>query len=524
MKSSRRLEGGLRWGLVLVLVSACRSAPPAPPPPEPLEAPAGLVLTLESYAGGSLSGPQPGLGPNDIEADPRRVFPLHAELWLVDLVAADLAGTNEVFQPLAAATTLVVSERSKSALRAVPRLFDGASFASGAAARDALSSLRAKPTSQALLLRAVDELASAGMTFGLRARLEEPVLDADNFLREYPARPPVPKVAEVWVGHSGDPFQWTLGLASARRDVDPTSVPTPDEARYRPGSPRPVSERLVPAIPLVPGGSVMVLLPSPFEGARAKRLLVFLELQPAPGDAATPEVLTEMGSRIAAAQARVRASERDLARRLEAAGSTDFVVDTARETVERLGGLVAAGVDPRQALVFLSGALDTPLARELTLVLGRKALDRIVVDLIADSKVDTAEAPFDPRWSLERASWRELVRALGAGDERSPEVRAALGAVALSAAGQLGAFPTLIENALAASADTEAFQARLVAENLIFLEDSKPGARARAFAWLKRRGLEPNDFDPLATRSLRREALEADAKRRVQLATVGEKP
>lgn len=519
MKSSRRVNAGFRLGLAVVLVTACRSVPPAVPPPEPIVAPSGLAISVESFAGGSLSGPLPGRGPGDIESDPRRVFPLHAELWLVDLQAEDLTSTVAPFLPLAEATTLVVSERARSSVRAVPRLFDGARITSGAAARDALGSLRTKPASQALLLSAVDEIAAAGMTFGLRASLAERVLDADNFLREYPPRPAVSKSVDVWVGYDAGQFSWALGMASARPPEDRSAVVTPDEARFRPGSPQPVSERLVPSVPIAAGGSVMVLLPAPFDGARSKRMLVYLELAPAPGDDASSDVLSDMGNRIAAAQARVRDSERELARHLAEDVAKDFVVDTARETVRRMAGLVDAEVDPRQALVFLSGALETPLARELILVLGRAALDRIVLDVIADSKKDTAEAPFDPRWSLERASWRELVRALGASDERPPEIRAALKAVALSAAGQLGAFPSLIENALQASADTDAFQARLVAENRIFLEDSKPGARARAYAWLERRGLEPLDFDPLASRSLRREALEVDAERRKPIAT-----
>jgi hypothetical protein len=351
------------------------------------------------------------------------------------------------------------------------------------------------------------------MTVRLTAELAEPVFDPDNFLGEYPRRPPVPKAAELSFECTGEGFAWLVGLADAVAPEDPEAVATPEEARYRPGSPRPRSERLVPDVRPTAGSSAFIVLPSPFvmEGMpRARSVVLYFELGKPPGDEATPEVLTELGARVATALNRVGKRARTLERDLAAAAPADFVADTVRGTLARLGDLMASGADPRQAMVFLAGALDAPLARDLVLVLDRSALDRLVSDLIEAAKIDTAAAPFDPRWSLESAAWRELVRALSAGDERPPELRAAFGAIALGAAGQLGAFPALIEDALVSSPDTEAFQERLVSENWIFLEDSSPAARARAFAWLTRRGLGPKGFDPLAPRAARRAALEAE--------------
>ncbi|MDF1798976.1 MAG: hypothetical protein P1V81_07360, partial [Planctomycetota bacterium] len=77
-------------------------------------------------------------------------------------------------------------------------------------------------------------------------------------------------------------------------------------------------------------------------------------------------------------------------------------------------------------------------------------------------------------------------------------------------AGEVGRYPNLLEEALQVSRDLPGFTARLVAENRVFLEDSSPASRVRAFDWLKARGQAPPEYLPLALRSARRAALEAE--------------
>jgi len=50
--------------------------------------------------------------------------------------------------------------------------------------------------------------------------------------------------------------------------------------------------------------------------------------------------------------------------------------------------------------------------------------------------------------------------------------------------------------------------ARVIAENLIYLEDASPASRVRAYDWLQSRGRAPAGFDPLGTPRERRDALE----------------
>ncbi|HPF13861.1 MAG TPA: hypothetical protein PLJ12_06310, partial [Planctomycetota bacterium] len=73
--------------------------------------------------------------------------------------------------------------------------------------------------------------------------------------------------------------------------------------------------------------------------------------------------------------------------------------------------------------------------------------------------------------------------------------------------GEVGRYPSTIEDAALQSADRETMRKRLLLENRLFLEDSSPSARVRAFDWLVRQGEDLGAFDPLASPSARRDAL-----------------
>jgi hypothetical protein len=51
-------------------------------------------------------------------------------------------------------------------------------------------------------------------------------------------------------------------------------------------------------------------------------------------------------------------------------------------------------------------------------------------------------------------------------------------------------------------------QTRLIAENMIYLEDSSPAARVLAFDWIKSRRTAPAGYYPLAPARQRKDALE----------------
>lgn len=75
-------------------------------------------------------------------------------------------------------------------------------------------------------------------------------------------------------------------------------------------------------------------------------------------------------------------------------------------------------------------------------------------------------------------------------------------------AGEVGRHPATMQDVLKSAADQDSMIVRVTSENLLFLEDSSPASRVRAFEWLSTRGLAPAGYDPLGPARQRRAALE----------------
>ncbi|MHC4263711.1 MAG: hypothetical protein ACYSWX_14395, partial [Planctomycetota bacterium] len=85
--------------------------------------------------------------------------------------------------------------------------------------------------------------------------------------------------------------------------------------------------------------------------------------------------------------------------------------------------------------------------------------------------------------------------------------------VLLRHTGELGQFPSTLEDAVDANSSIEGLEARFLEENRILLEDPDPSARRRAYRWLLVRDRAPLDYDPLGDSKERRAAIAADALR-----------
>ena len=85
-----------------------------------------------------------------------------------------------------------------------------------------------------------------------------------------------------------------------------------------------------------------------------------------------------------------------------------------------------------------------------------------------------------------------------------PELRAVLTVYAGEPSRHAGSLDDIAHQATS----RQDLENRLTAENLVFLTDSSPGSRVRAFDWLRARNLAPAGYDPLGPAKLRREALD----------------
>ena len=83
-----------------------------------------------------------------------------------------------------------------------------------------------------------------------------------------------------------------------------------------------------------------------------------------------------------------------------------------------------------------------------------------------------------------------------------------LSAILTLHAGEAGRHAGALDEAIRTSATREQFNLRLIAENYIYLEDSSPASRVRAFDWLFAQGRSPAGYDPLGPAKDRRAALE----------------
>jgi hypothetical protein len=172
--------------------------------------------------------------------------------------------------------------------------------------------------------------------------------------------------------------------------------------------------------------------------------------------------------------------------------------------VEALADARAALDDPtrrRAALLAIAGDSGARLVEDLALALDDTRLAALASALPAGPLPTRDLATV--RWWLLRGALAHLATAA----DRS-ELAPAANAILLRHVGEVGRSPHLLRETLE-SADADAFEARLRAENRAFLADGDPAARLRASDWLRARSELPQGYDPLADAAERRQALEA---------------
>jgi hypothetical protein len=172
----------------------------------------------------------------------------------------------------------------------------------------------------------------------------------------------------------------------------------------------------------------------------------------------------------------------------------------------------------RSALVYLSSQTSAGLCQDTALVAG----DDVLADLAKQiqAKMSAATAPEDSAaigWTLDRATLEFLDQLLNASTggtpgaapgKEPPKMPDELSAVLSSYAGEPGRHASSMDEIMRGLVNRQDLENRLLAENLIFLEDSSPASRVRAFDWLSARGKAPAGFDPLGTNQSRRDSLE----------------
>ena len=517
-----KVRGEIRPALIMIVVLAgCRSAQPAPEV-GPLELPPALERSVDHHGGSLLGGAVHFQDEVEIDSDPARAWRVRAQLlYLERFPSGD-------FAKLSPQSEVVATPSDLDPLRAAGVVGRGAQLVQG---EDARALLELLPTDQAGSAgaagrqRSAHELTTAlppGCTAILGLANVERVEDPDNFLREWAPREPVPQALELHVSRDEDDRARVAlvlqGLAPPRevdRSVDPAEMSAEQRARrLRPGAPVPQREIILPEErPTLEGGPFVLLVPSPFAGGEGRAFALTVELDPAPASEGE-----EHGEHLAALERCLHDVEQ--ARALAARRAEPVPADDAerRSMWIALRALDAdsKGREGRATLIYLAEGTGAQLLADLALDTDVESLPELTTWLVeerdalqASSEAGEAIEPAALGWRLERTSYHWLSqRAMN--DQLAPELEAVL----LRHAGEVGRYPSVLQDLLAASRDLADFQTALIEEQRFFLEDSSPASRVRAFDWLAARAAAPAGFDPLDEADARRAALKHDREQR----------
>jgi hypothetical protein len=238
-----------------------------------------------------------------------------------------------------------------------------------------------------------------------------------------------------------------------------------------------------------------VLLPVRLEGSATKAFAIFVTLSSDPNAPDHSRAFTRCLADLSEALAQAKAATRPF--REEEDNPEWPGLLSALDAMSRPGA-------SRQAILFLASRTNVEVLEDVALLgddafrgeLAQKVVARLGTPVKPTSKENLA-------WVLENATFALLGEQSSAG-----KLPAELAAVLAVRAGEAGRHPGALDEGLKTSTNRKEFALRLIAENYIYLEDSSPASRVRAYDWLVARDRAPAGYDPLGPPRDRRAALE----------------
>jgi hypothetical protein len=485
----RRRIGRVGTGIAIVtasliaILTGCQAKPKEQPP---LVAP-DATATMSHYVGSALSGPQARAVP---DAAMNQAWAVEARVIAVE------ERPSEGFDRLASQARLIIATRAGTPVAPSARFSPG------------------------LLARSVDVdfdletlLPDANRVAEIR-KFAGGVVTGSTFELRVEAATIPPAIAEpfraaltVSIARTKDGKSYELAISS--EDLTPTPIgpppvvvedsylePTPQEMRIDRTTETLLVDRTV--ADQQERDRFLVTIPMRFAGSTVNGVLVDLTINTAPQDAERSEAVE------AIKQGTIASADAASKQTPVTSGSSEELAMTSA-----LSALKQTGDSPRGALAYLSGASGAKLTEAVVLV-ADEALIQVIARTAAEKASELQKSDrANVAWLLERTTIAAIgAQAANAENPLSAGVYAALSTYAGEPGRQIDSLRALI----AQSNGTADLGNRLIAENLIYLEDASPASRVRAYDWLKSRGLAPADYDPLAPARQRRAALEASNK------------
>jgi hypothetical protein len=158
----------------------------------------------------------------------------------------------------------------------------------------------------------------------------------------------------------------------------------------------------------------------------------------------------------------------------------------------------------RAALVYLAQQGDAQLCQDVAMLADNALLNQIAEAVKRDSPAAINAGNLSQyAWILDRSAISAM---------QPPLTKAMLPpelfAVLTEHFGEPGRHAAAVDEIMRGTSSGGELRQKLISENYIYLEDSSPAARVRAFEWLRAQKLAPAGFDPLGSPKQRRQALD----------------
>jgi hypothetical protein len=448
-------------GMLLVL-AGCYHRPVAPP--QPLPVPTSLVSS-DFFVGDALSGPVAGKLPAN---DPASAWQVHVTFLALEKIPA----AN--FTPLGSRASLVSATGGRNAVLAVGRLTQNIQVLDLRDAVDFPALLRNANAQKIRQIASFPGSLPPGVTADFSAS------DPD-MIRDPVTAAPTHRKLEVLVMHPTDPAQ-------------PPRIAIVVTDQVSANSPELRTEQALLDVDSPARSLTGFVVPFRFDHAASRAVGILVSLSPGSISAAHTAETSTVLHRIATHLRNVAPD-----------------VSNGQPAQATALGAAIAGLNVaksrRASLAYLADQTSAPVAADLSL----EADDATLARLVALAKLSADPQPAAAiGWQLDHAALTLLAKMLDAADsgntaEKMPDE---LTEILTVHTGEVGRHPSSLDDVLNGVASRADLNNRLLAQNTIYLEDSSPASRVRAFDWLKSRGHAPQGFNPLDTSRQRQKELE----------------
>lgn len=456
--------------ITAILAGGCAAKRPAAEPSGPL-----VAVGLNHFTGTPLSGPlkAPTTQPDTADA-----------LALTIKMTAVRALAPTGLAPVTSRARMISVTRGSDPVIAVPQLAGRTRFADGQPAEAFLANVQSMPAAGKTEIHTFTDALIPGVTSTFDVTSLTSVERRTLTLQIH--RP------------AGSPGKLQLGLWIQDQVVLPTSNEETEAAKGKPAPKAPpINQRELVLIDDLDNASAFRgVFFVPFGLPQEGDFAVVIDISAATGSTAEPTHAQAIARMLA-----------DLQRSADAIGARPALLPTVPAATSVFSTAIAAMQQPanrRSAMLFLATQNGAPLLEDLALV-GDESTLAIVVSKITERTPQFLGpgAPSDTGWAMESIALSEVISLQSSGKLSQP-----LTAVVMRLYGEAGRNASSLQEVAKGLPARPEFQNRLVAENLIYLEDNSPSARIRAYDWLAARKLAPEGYDPLGPIKQRRDALE----------------